>query len=258
MNIQRILLAYMVAGGITPSVLFGAESFTDDSVDVGLRKQLLVDDHVVAETKNLTRRIGTVTKANDGQPLHFTRLTKDGRRVPVDVWPLFTTVYYDVARQRFRMWHRVSFYDKSRRGDEEKLTTREIGVGVGYQRAYSESRDGIHFQFVSPLKGITTGSDMNLVVTVDEYETDPEHRYKIGYDSDSEVHAATLAHSADGIHWTPYNDERPVTYRAADFTNQITWDDDAKLYRLFTRTDFGWGGGPLAGTVGRGGGRPST
>ncbi len=51
-------------------------------------------------------------------------------------------------------------------------------------------------------------------------------------------------------HWTPYNDGNPVTYRAADFTNQILWDPAAKACRLFTRTDFGAGGGPFAGTVG--------
>ncbi|NIP92724.1 MAG: hypothetical protein GWO24_04365, partial [Akkermansiaceae bacterium] len=43
---------------------------------------------------------------------------------------------------------------------------------------------------------------------------------------------------ADGINWKPYNDGRPVTHRAADTYNQIIWDEDAQVYRLFTRTDF--------------------
>jgi hypothetical protein len=54
---------------------------------------------------------------------------------------------------------------------------------------------------------------------------------------------AALAHSGDGIHWTPYNDGNPVTHRAADTYNQIIWDDEVKTYRLFTRTDFGTPGG---------------
>jgi hypothetical protein len=35
-----------------------------------------------------------------------------------------------------------------------------------------------------------------------------------------------------------------VTGRAADTYNQIIWDQSANTYRLFTRTDFGTGGGP--------------
>ena len=54
---------------------------------------------------------------------------------------------------------------------------------------------------------------------------------------------AALAHSGDGIHWTPYNHGQPVTHRAADTCNQILWDPEARIYRLFTRTDFGTRGG---------------
>jgi hypothetical protein len=54
----------------------------------------------------------------------------------------------------------------------------------------------------------------------------------------------SIAHSADGFHWVPYNNGEPVTGRAADTTNQLLWDEEAKVYRLFTRTDFGARGGP--------------
>ena len=47
-----------------------------------------------------------------------------------------------------------------------------------------------------------------------------------------------LGYSADGIHWNAYNDGKPVTHRAADTYNQIVWDAEAKVYRMFTRTDF--------------------
>ena len=103
-------------------------------VDVGLDKQLLVDDLVIDSKTNVTRQLGQVTKVNDGKPLLFTRKLRDGRWAPIDVWPLFASVYYDSARQKFRMWHRVSFNDRSRRADEE-VTTEEIGVGVDYYRA---------------------------------------------------------------------------------------------------------------------------
>jgi len=238
----------MLAVLITLVVFVGVAYPEDELAEIGLRKQLLVDDRVIAQTENVTRKLGRVIKANGGKPILVTRVTEDGRKVAVDIWPLFATVYYDPARQRFRMWHRVSFDDRSRRKGEN-LTVEEIGVGASYHRGYSESSDGIHFEFIALLEGLTTGGDLNLVVTIDDHETDAAHRYKIGYDCDCRVNGAALAHSADGIHWRPYNDGKPVTYRAADFTNQILWDPAIQAYRLFTRTDFGWGGGPFAGRV---------
>ena len=235
---------------ITAVAFVQAGLASEKPVELGLRKQLLVDDYVIAGTENVTRRLGTTGKANGGKPLGFTRVAEDGRKVAVDVWPLFATVYYDPDRKRFRMWHRVSFNDRSRRKGKG-VTTEEIGVGANYHRGYSESSDGLHFEFVALLEGLTTGGDTNLVVTIDDHETDPVHRYKIGYDPALALGgmAAALAHSEDGIHWMPYNNGKPVTYRAADFTNQILWDPAAKTHRLFTRTDFGGGGGPFAGTV---------
>lgn len=245
----RRRLAIWILAVLIPITGLGAEPAPEATVFVGLRKQLLVDDHIVAETKNVTRRLGAVSKANDGQPLAFTRKNENGGRVPIDVWPLFVSPYYDAARQRFRMWHRMSFDDTSRRQASKNVTDEQVGVGTSYHRAYSESADGLHFELVGLLKGLTTSGDTNLAVTIDEHETDPAHRYKIGYDCECKVHAAALAHSADGIDWTPYNHGEPVTYRASDFPNQILWDGDVNAYRLFTRTDFGWGGGPLAGKV---------
>ena len=78
-------------------------------------------------------------------------------------------------------------------------------------------------------------------VSLDQHETDPSHRFKAAYDGPGM--RAALAHSGDGIHWTPYNNGQPVTKRAADTCNQIFWDPHARLYRLFTRTDFGAAGG---------------
>ncbi len=216
-------LALWTALVLAVALLFSCASTPKSEIRVGIQKQLFVDDLVVDSQTNLTRRLGQVTKANDGKPLSFTRRFEDGGSTPIDVWALFASVYYDSAREKFRMWHRVSFNDRSRR-QGEGATARDIGVGVDYHRGYSESDDGLHFQLVSLLQGLTTSGDTNLAVTIDEQESDPEHRYKIGYDCEGDLHAAALAHSADGIQWTPYNSGRPVTYRASDFTNQIYWD----------------------------------
>jgi hypothetical protein len=246
---RRLLLVSLGVAVISAANAIAAGPDSATPVAVGLQKQLLVDDFVIAETAGLTRVVGEVEKANGGQPLVFTRRDADGKAARVDVWPAFATVYYDADRQKFRMWYRMSFDDRSRRDAVADVSAFALGVGSDYRRAYAESDDGIHFDYVADLEGLTTSGDTNMVVTIDAHEIDPAHRYKIGYDSAAEVHAAALAHSADGIHWTPYNDERPVTYRANDFTNQVLWDPVVKLYRLLTRTDFGAGGGPLADRV---------
>ncbi len=195
------------------------------TIPVGTRKQLFVDDYLIAENAGVTRELGQVQKANDGKPLRFWTRSKDGRRAPLEAW-IYASVYHDPQRGVFRMWSRIRPEGKMAYG-------------------YSESTDGINFDLVSPLKGLHSLGDYNSVVYLDPHETDPAHRYKIGYDGASEglPNGACLAHSADGIRWTPYHGGKPVTGRAADFTNCLIWDEDAKTYRLFTRTDFGTPGG---------------
>ena len=233
------------------TLLLGASGASCDEplIPIGVNKQLLVDDFVIAESKNVVRELGQVTKANDGKPISFTRVTEDGEHVPVDIWAAYNSPYYDKDRKVFRLWHRVSLADTSRPGKDADSTVEQIGVGTDFKRGYSESTDGIHYVFKAFLEGLTTSGDTNLAVTIDEHETDPEHRYKIGYDCAGGINAAAIAHSADGIHWTPYNDGKPVTYRASDFPNQVYWDPGVNAYRLLTRTDFGDGGGPFADTV---------
>ena len=174
-------------------------------LQVGLRKQLFVDDFVVVEKQRVTRELGMVTKANDGKPI-FTA-----------GW-FYGTVLHDDGK--FKLWFR-----------------KPDSNGFGY----AESADGLKFTKQADLSGINFAGDYTLAVEFDSAESDPQHRFKAGYDAPGM--AAGIAHSADGIRWTPYYDGKPVTKRAADTYNQILWDPEAKTYRLFTRTDFGTAGG---------------
>jgi hypothetical protein len=180
----------------------------------------------VAETENIERVLQAAHKANDGRPVRFWTKDEQGQRKELKAW-IYASPYYDDQRGVFRMWSRV------------------LPDGKQMRYGYSESKDGIDFDFISELKGIVSNGDYNSVVTIDLHEADPAHRYKIGYDGAQPPHAngACLAHSADGIHWTQYNGGKPVTGRAADFTNCLIWDEQARLYRLLTRTDFGSAGG---------------
>ncbi len=205
------------------------------SVNVGLRKQLLVDDYAIAETSNVERRLGKVTKENSGEPV----------MKPDKPWeePKHFGFYSAALRtdNRFQMWYNV--------------TANDVG--------YAESDDGIHW--TKPNVG--EDGENNIVFEghgfscfIDPHETAPDHKYKAAYGPD--MHrlrkriggpaakirkAAHLAHSPDGIHWTPYNNGEPVISRApvdieghkvvtaSDTHSQVIWDSDAKLYRLFTR-----------------------
>ncbi len=213
----RLFLSVSVAGLLVLCSVLGASACNggravagtasppnpDAFLKIGNRKQLLVDDYVVAERQSLTRELGTVQKANGGKPI-FT----GGR--------FYGTVLYDGGR--FKMWYR-----RHDRGFE-----------------YAESHDGLHFEKKASVTGINFAGDYTLAVIIDPHETDPAHRYKASYDGPGM--AAAIAHSPDGITWIPYNDGKAVTRRAADTYNQIVWDGAASLYRLFTRTDFGAAG----------------
>ncbi|MEE3284899.1 MAG: hypothetical protein VX311_09985, partial [Planctomycetota bacterium] len=102
---------------------------------VGQRTQLLVDDHVVASRRGLTRRLGQVTKVNGGKPIF-----RDGI--------FYGTVLHDGGL--FKLWWR-------KRG--------KVGYG------YSESRDGIHFTKRGDVSGINFAGDFTLTVMIDPHET---------------------------------------------------------------------------------------
>ena len=79
---------------------------------------------------------------------------------------------------------------------------------------------------------------------VDPNEKDPSHKYKAAVGAaKGDGTTTSLAYSPDGLRWRYYDGGRPITGRAADTINQVLWDPYAKVYRLYTRTDYGSGGG---------------
>ena len=193
------------AATLLPAFRVSANQQDEAPVDVGRRKQLLVDDYVLSRKSGITREPGSVTKANDGRPI-FT-----------EGWFYGTVLHHE---GKFKLWFR--------KPDSE---------GFGY----AESANGLAFKTKADVTGINFAGDYTLAVELDPAESDPRHRFKAAYDAPGM--AAGLAHSADGMAWTPYNGGKPVTGRAADTYNQVLWDPQRKTYRLFTRTDFGTPGG---------------
>ena len=153
----------------------------------------------------------TSSQKKSGVTRELGRGTKQNDGKPVFEGHFYGTVLHDQGK--FKLWYRGNPY------------------------GYAESNDGLHFQKVAPLVGLDPAHHNTASFYIDPHETDPAHRYKCCY-AYLRPHAAALAYSADGIHWKPYNNGKPVTHRAADTYNQVLWDEEAKVYRLFTRTDY--------------------
>ena len=186
----------------------------DPPLVIGQRKQLLVDDYILASTSRLDRQLGEVVK--HPHPV----LLPDRRWDDPSAFGGYLTVLRNQPADKFQMWY---------------MAGEENGIG------YAESEDGIHWtkpRVSSDGKtNIVFNARGHMSVSIDPHETDPRHRYKAAYYGPGVM--AALAHSADGIHWSSYNDGQPVTGRAADTHNQILWDPLARVYRLYTRSDFG-------------------
>jgi hypothetical protein len=216
-------------------------------VSVGLQKQLLVDDHVIAEKYNITRELGKVRKygivleptlptdfippkgqRGDGDYERALKSGKkpDGSRIALD-FGFYTTVLWNEKDQKFQMWY---------------MSWRMAGVG------YAESKDGINW--IKPMVGKDGKNNIVHLSQSFSCTIDPTvpwghpEKYKAAFDSNQDrVCQTCLAYSSDGIHWSEYNDGKPVTHRAADCFDQISWDPIIKKYRLICRTDIGGQGG---------------
>jgi hypothetical protein len=222
-------------------------------VDVGLRKQLLIDDHVISHKHNLSREYGRADKLNSGNPL----------LMPDEAWEnlyfgAWNTVLHD--GEKFQMWYCAFNYCMAyaESGDGVTWTKPHLGLYdfdpakiTSFQDEYGSG------QAFTPFPGRVAkavGVENNLIgdfghqftLFRDEHETDEAHRFKAicSHPRAHEKSMACLLHSPDGIRdWQWYNNGEPVTGRASDTLNQILWDEHAKVYRLYTREDFGTPGG---------------
>jgi len=202
-----------------------------EPVPVGLQKQLLVDDYVIAEKQNVTRELGLVKKVGVVcEPSLDTDFypgwkKPDGSPVALD-FGYYTSVVYNDKDDKFQMWYMG-----------------HRGTGVGY----AESKDGIHW--TKPLVG--PGGKNNIVHRSQGFSCSldsslpwgHQEKYKGAGDFQDSGSRVAICYSHDGIHWSDYNNGEPVSHRAADTHNQLQWDPISKCYRLLTRTDLGGTGG---------------
>ena len=134
MQRKQILISAIIVGGlaITLSIATG-KSWAENPVKVGLRKQLLVDDYVIAGKSNVTRELGKVKKENKGQPVMRPNKNEYGLYFGV-----YSTVLHDEGK--FKMWY---------------LATNKPEYDIGY----AESKDGICWERKDQEVGIDVSQD---------------------------------------------------------------------------------------------------
>ena len=195
----------------------------DITVRIGTNKQLFVDDHLITTTENVRRRLGQAQKAHDARPV----IVED-RPWEKFAAPILGSVLRD--GDRFRLWYRGG----------------GSGPGGGVW-CYAESTDGLNWK--KPQLGLVpfgenkanniyvTGQPQAITPFIDPREKDPAKRYKAAINT---LRIDTgLAYSRDGLSWKLYREGAAITGRASDTISQVIWDPHAKVYRLYTRTDYG-------------------
>jgi len=217
----RIVLALT-----SPLALIGglamAQGTSDPVRDIGSRRQLLIDNHVIASMSGLKRSFHPAKK--HGPPLIVPEHPWEG--VGTADWPsvfLFGDVMWDAEQKLYRMWYTTATRDM--KGQHSTL--------------YATSKDGVRWK--KPLDlGLVKyrGSDRNNIlirrcgaaaVLRADHEPDPKKRYQL-FTFDRNVHAYAWRYSADGLRWG-----KPVPVPALkgmyDIGN-VDWDATRKRYVL--------------------------
>jgi|UniRef100_UPI003782FBA2 hypothetical protein len=216
---------------------------------IGKAHQLFLDDHIVANTEHLTRRVQQARK-HEANPLFVKEhdWEPEGYVAP--------SVIYDDDEKIFKAWldgYGIGvFYFTSKDGihwerplmrlfpefDKEPtnrviLTAAEIDTKIAPPEKldYLRSREA-GWRFFGHASGVIK----------DQRDPDPQRRYKMAYlwidraSGKPTWHCTGMgvAFSPDGIHWTPINE--PVTRATVDMPFHINYDEQRQRWVLYGRT----------------------
>ena len=199
-----------------------AGAFCAEPIDIGSRRELFVDDHLVSQWQG-----GARAQLHQPRPEEVVLVTDQP-------WEGNTCAYYTIFRDGdlYRMYYRGAHYDER----TEERAHREV-------TCYAESKDGIHW--TKPNLGLFefNGSKENNIVwdgigthcftafKDSNPDCQPDARYK-GISRGRPVGKKGLYvfKSPDGIHWSLIKDEPVITDGAFDSQNLAFWDSYRGLY----------------------------
>lgn len=169
--------------------------------------ELFVDDVNVARREQVVRRI------HPAQRLPEPVLVADQPWEKGGAVRIYGTTHYDPATGEFRMW---------------------------YSRQYATSRDGVHWTKPALDVTVVDGRRTNFVlpkgggaVVIDVLEPDPAKRYKALANETIQVGGFSGYHSADGIHWTRYGNDRII--RVGSEIGHVMRDPATRKYFVYIR-----------------------
>ncbi len=220
-------------------------AYREDKVykDVGDTRQLFIDDDIVAVVRNITRRQHTPVK-HPANPL----IKRDK---PWEVTPYFRVsnfnVIWDPTAQIYRCWYddRYEFFD--------------VGVSNRSRLYYAQSKDGLNWDKPVLGKHVIDGHETNAIfapedvmvecpsILLDPTEANTDRRFKLTHRHvDSRDRSGTpgrldMQFSADGIDWTPHEDNPIIPIWEAD-VSILTYDEIDEKYVLWGRMGGAAGG----------------
>ena len=191
-------------------------------IDVGTRKQLFVDDYIIASMDTVYRILNQPVKYEGNPIIQLKPAQSVGGNELVIV---SGSVIYDEQERLFKMWYEGANYNWSHN-----------------VVAYAYSGDGIKWKLPNLRLFEYQGSKNNNIVFdrgggemapgvfKDPVAKDPQSKYKMIYNSGEGV---GIAFSPDGIQWTPVPDKKVA--RLSDSPNSVLWDPQLGKYVAHTR-----------------------
>jgi len=178
---------------------------------------LLLDDHFIAESKGVVRRLMTPERFLDA-PIITGELKHQN-------WQPFLTVLHDAAQpaeRRFRMWYNVDVLDDPRDGEFSGVT------------GYLESADGVRWPGpYTRLKSLTVDGRVRFGASVVDDGPEKPDRYKMMYFDAGKYAGPRVAFSRDGLDWRVQAAGKPVIATPnGDDIWTAGWDPLRKRYFL--------------------------
>jgi hypothetical protein len=184
-----LAICAILTGGIAFAGMAMTSAELEETIQVGRRKQLFLDDFVIARMEGVRRVAHSPQKHHDNPIVRADRPWELFVRSPV-------TAVYDREAKLFHMWYHA--YGPPG------------GPAEGAHAAYARSRDGIHWEKPAlglfALEGSTENNLLNAgmrSVVINSGDPDPKHRF-LGLSGGSVPMSAAGYYSADGLHWSKF------------------------------------------------------
>ncbi len=199
---------------------------------INLRKHLVLDPHVVAETNNVRLTLGRASKEARNPLFSADRLYENALN------NLYPNVHFDVEAHQFKLWYKDMIPDRDL---VDKMMPPRIVIKTGWFLLYATSSDGLRWEKPNlGLYGFAGSTQNNIVmrdtantgVFKDVYDPDPQRRYRMVYDL-GRGHLR-VRFSADGVHWG--GEVVPaIAGGVGDTHNNAFYDPRSGKYVLITR-----------------------